>query len=100
MIEGNDFLAARGGALRALRREMQMVFQDPFASLDPRMRVGAIVGEPLEIHEPGLDRAARRARVIEVLQCADPASGEMPRSRATRTNFPADSASASASRAL
>jgi oligopeptide transport system ATP-binding protein len=69
LIEGRDFLAARGGGLRALRREMQMVFQDPFASLDPRMRVGAIVGEPLEIHEPDLDRAARRARVVEVL-CA------------------------------
>src|ERR1035441_972093 len=49
LIEGRDFLAARGAQLRALRREMQMVFQDPFASLDPRMRVGAIVGEPLEI---------------------------------------------------
>jgi len=69
LIEGRNFLAVRGGVLRALRREMQMVFQDPFTSLDPRMRVGAIVGEPLEIHEPGLDRAARRARVIEVL-CA------------------------------
>src|SRR5277367_772314 len=68
LVEGRDFLAARGASLRALRREMQMVFQDPFASLDPRMRVGAIVGEPLEIHEPGLDRAARRARVIEVLR--------------------------------
>src|SRR5882672_6867636 len=54
LIEGRDFLAARGAELRALRREMQMVFQDPFASLDPRMRVGSIVGEPLEIHEPGL----------------------------------------------
>ena len=42
-VEGRDFLAARGASLRALRREMQMVFQDPFASLDPRMRVGAIV---------------------------------------------------------
>jgi oligopeptide transport system ATP-binding protein len=69
LIEGRDFLTARGGGLRALRREMQMVFQDPFASLDPRMRVGAIVGEPLEIHEPDLHRAARRARVVEVL-CA------------------------------
>src|SRR5258708_3336913 len=67
LVEGRDFLAARGPALRALRREMQMVFQDPFASLDPRMRVGTIVGEPLEIHEPRLDRAARRARVVEVL---------------------------------
>jgi ABC-type glutathione transport system ATPase component len=68
LIEGRDFLAARGAALRALRREMQMVFQDPFASLDPRMRVGEIVGEPLEIHERGLSRAAGRARVAEVLR--------------------------------
>jgi ABC-type microcin C transport system duplicated ATPase subunit YejF len=67
-VEGRDFLAARGAELRALRREMQMVFQDPFASLDPRMRVGSIVGEPLEIHEPRLPRAERRARVVEVLR--------------------------------
>jgi oligopeptide transport system ATP-binding protein len=67
-VEGRDFLAARGGALRGLRREMQMVFQDPFASLDPRMRVGTIVGEPLEIHEPRLARAERRDRVTEVLR--------------------------------
>jgi ABC-type microcin C transport system duplicated ATPase subunit YejF len=68
LIEGHDFLAARGSALCALRREMQMVFQDPFGSLDPRMRVGAIVGEPLEIHEPQLSRAARRERVVEILR--------------------------------
>jgi ABC-type microcin C transport system duplicated ATPase subunit YejF len=67
IVEGRDFLAARGAELRALRREMQMVFQDPFASLDPRMRVGSIVAEPLEIHEPRLSRAERRARVVEVL---------------------------------
>ncbi len=67
-VEGRDFLAARGANLRALRREMQMVFQDPFASLDPRMRVGTIVGEPLEIHEPRLARAGRRERVAEVLR--------------------------------
>ena len=70
LIDGRDFLAARGAELRALRREMQMVFQDPFASLDPRMRVGAIVGEPLEIHEPQLARAERRARVVEILRAA------------------------------
>jgi oligopeptide transport system ATP-binding protein len=68
LVEGRDFLAARGAELRALRREMQMVFQDPFASLDPRMRVGSIVGEPLEIHEPRLRRSERRARVIEILR--------------------------------
>ena len=69
LVNGRDFLAARGAELRALRREMQMVFQDPFASLDPRMRVGTIVAEPLEIHEPQLSRAERRARVVEIL-CA------------------------------
>jgi oligopeptide transport system ATP-binding protein len=68
LVEGRNFLAARGAELRALRREMQMVFQDPFASLDPRMRVGSIVGEPLEIHEPQLSRAGRRSRVVEVLR--------------------------------
>jgi ABC-type glutathione transport system ATPase component len=70
LIEGRDFLAARGAELRTLRREMQMIFQDPFASLDPRMRVGTIVGEPLEIHEPQLSRAERRARVVEILRAA------------------------------
>ena len=69
LVDGRDFLSARGAELRALRRGMQMVFQDPFASLDPRMRVGAIVAEPLEIHEPRLSRGERRARVVEIL-CA------------------------------
>jgi ABC-type glutathione transport system ATPase component len=69
-VEGRDFLPARGAGLRSLRREMQMVFQDPFASLDPRMRVSAIVAEPLEIHEPQLSRAERRARVVEILRAA------------------------------
>jgi oligopeptide transport system ATP-binding protein len=67
LVDGRDFLAARGAALRALRREMQMVFQDPFASLNPRMQVGSIIGEPLEIHESQLSRAARADRVMEVL---------------------------------
>jgi len=70
LVEGRDFLAARGAELRALRREMQMVFQDPFGSLDPRMRVGMIVGEPLEIHEPQLSRTDRRTRVVEILRAA------------------------------
>ena len=68
LIEGRNFLAARGSELRALRREMQMVFQDPFASLDPRMRVGGIVSEPLDVHEPQLSRASRLARVVETLR--------------------------------
>ncbi len=65
---GRDLLAARGNDLRELRRQMQMVFQDPFASLNPRMRVREIVGEPLAIHGPKLRRAERRKRVMEILE--------------------------------
>jgi oligopeptide transport system ATP-binding protein len=79
LLDGRDFLAAHGAQLRALRREMQMVFQDPFASLDPKMRVGAIVAEPLEIHEPQLDRAERRARVVEMLRAAGLAEDSLAR---------------------
>jgi len=68
LFRGEDWLAARGATLRGLRRRMQMVFQDPVASLNPRMRVGEIIGEPLAIHEPGLSRAKRRERAIEILQ--------------------------------
>ncbi len=64
---GENFLAADGKKLRTLRRGIQMVFQDPAGSLDPRMRVAAIVGEPLAIHEPQLSRAESRARIIEML---------------------------------
>jgi oligopeptide transport system ATP-binding protein len=67
-FRGEDWLAASGATLRALRRRMQMVFQDPVASLNPRMRVGEIVGEPLAIHDPGLTRAKRRESAIEILQ--------------------------------
>jgi oligopeptide transport system ATP-binding protein len=67
-FRGEDWLAASGATLRGLRRRMQMVFQDPVASLNPRMRVGEIVGEPLAIHEPGSTRAKRRESAIEILQ--------------------------------
>ena len=67
LFAGKNLLAARGRELRALRREMQMVFQDPFASLDPRQRVGSIVGEPLAIHEPQLSGKDRGSRVRETL---------------------------------
>lgn len=76
---GEDWLGARGAKLRALRRRMQMVFQDPIASLDPRMRVEAIIGEPLEIHEPGLSRAGRRARAAEALAAVGLASEALQR---------------------
>jgi len=66
-FRGRDWLSARGAELRTLRRGMQMVFQDPMASLNPRMRVGTIVAEPLAIHEPKLTSSARRSRAAEIL---------------------------------
>jgi oligopeptide transport system ATP-binding protein len=66
-FEGTDITALSGEALRALRRRMQIVFQDPFASLNPRMTVGAILEEPLIVHGLG-DAASRRARVAELLR--------------------------------
>jgi len=53
--------------LKPLRRDMQIIFQDPLASLDPRMTAGEIVGEPLQVHRPDLDRSARAAAVSEAL---------------------------------
>jgi ABC-type glutathione transport system ATPase component len=67
VVDGQDWLAARGGEFRRLRRTIQMVFQDPMASLNPRHRVGGIVGEPLEIHESSLSGSERRQRVMEML---------------------------------
>ena len=67
-FEGKDLLALRGAELRAERRQMQMVFQDPFASLDPRMRVGEIVGEPLAIHHSELSKTEKQERTAAMLQ--------------------------------
>jgi oligopeptide transport system ATP-binding protein len=53
--------------LKRLRRDLQIVFQDPLASLDPRMTVGAIVAEPLEVHQPRLDAAARQRQALDML---------------------------------
>ena len=64
---GRDWLRARGRELRQLRRQMQMIFQDPYGSLDPRQRVASAVGEPLRIHEPGATRAERRRRMEEAI---------------------------------
>jgi oligopeptide transport system ATP-binding protein len=67
-FEGADLLRLSGEPLRVKRRQMQMIFQDPFASLNPRMRVGAIIAEPLEIHESALPAAERRERVAAMLK--------------------------------
>jgi oligopeptide/dipeptide ABC transporter ATP-binding protein len=66
-FDGVDLRAAAGPALRRLRREMQIIFQDPFGSLDPRSTVGRIVSEPLAVHGVG-DRAARARRAGELLE--------------------------------
>jgi oligopeptide/dipeptide ABC transporter ATP-binding protein len=65
-FEGRDVHALGRAAERDYRRSVQAVFQDPYASLDPRMRVGTIVAEPMVINS-GLDRPARRRRVAELL---------------------------------
>jgi oligopeptide transport system ATP-binding protein len=66
-FEGVDVLGLSGGRLRRMRRDMQMVFQNPYSSLDPRMSVLGIVGEPLQTHT-SLSHAEVRDRVIELLQ--------------------------------
>lgn len=67
LFEGRDLAALSGKQLRAARRHLQMVFQDPFASLNPRMKIGDIVGEGLVIH--GLGNAQqRREKVLRMLE--------------------------------
>jgi peptide/nickel transport system ATP-binding protein len=66
VFEGRDISKLGRRAMRPLRREMQMVFQDPYASLNPRKRVGSIIGTPLKIH--GVERSKRRERVQELLE--------------------------------
>lgn len=64
---GKNILSLPKDQLREVRREMQIIFQDPYASLNPRMRVGDIIGEPLVIHELGT-KSERRERVAELLR--------------------------------
>ncbi|ODS52622.1 MAG: peptide ABC transporter ATP-binding protein [Acidobacteria bacterium SCN 69-37] len=67
LFEGRNIFDLEGGDLRRLRRNLQMVLQDPYTSLNPRMTVGDIVGEPFEIHPEVAPRSSRRARVQELL---------------------------------
>jgi ABC-type oligopeptide transport system ATPase subunit len=66
-FDGHDVLAAGRGEMRRMRRDMQIIFQDPFGSLDPRFRVEDVVSEPLIVHEK-MTPPARRARTIELLR--------------------------------
>jgi oligopeptide/dipeptide ABC transporter ATP-binding protein len=67
IFQGRELSALSAAAMREMRRRMQVIFQDPYASLNPRMRVGEIIGEGLRIHELA-GRRERKARVVELLQ--------------------------------
>lgn len=66
-FDGEDITNLKGEELRLLRRKMQIIFQDPYASLNPRMRIGSAVGHPLEIHNLAKG-AEKRKRVLELLE--------------------------------
>ncbi len=70
---GMDVLAMKGEKMRALRREMQIIFQDPYSSLNPKMTVGEIVGEPLLVHKIGTakDRNRRVSELLELVGLQD-----------------------------
>jgi ABC-type oligopeptide transport system ATPase subunit len=67
-FDGTDVFAASGATLKGLRRQMQIIFQDPAGSLNPRMRISSIVGEPLRVHNMVDNRKDLRKRVEELLE--------------------------------
>jgi len=67
-FNGREILGMTERQFRPLRREMQMIFQDPFGSLNPRMTIGSIVGEALEIHFKSMSASDRRERVAQLLK--------------------------------
>ena len=95
-LDGQDVTRLGKRELRPYRRQMQMIFQDPFSSLNPRMSAGDIVGEPLLVHglACGKDKRDDGRRYLRPGRAAP-----RPDEGVSRTNFPAASASASRSRA-
>ena len=79
LFDGHDVFDASGSELQKLRRDMQIVFQDPAGSLNPRMRIASIVGEPLVVHGMVTDKAELRERVESLLERCG-----MPRAAADR----------------
>ncbi len=67
VFKGQELTRLSGADMRRKRREMAMIFQDPYASLDPRQTVGEILGEPLDIHDLAANRRLRQARIEELL---------------------------------
>ena len=82
LFDGVDLVKANGSELRRLRRDMQIIFQDPFGSLDPRYRVEDVIAEPLILHQKiirgSLSRDARRQRVRELLRAVGMDESAMP----------------------
>jgi oligopeptide/dipeptide ABC transporter ATP-binding protein len=78
-FDGRDITRAPLSDLRAFRRQVQPIFQDPFGSLDPRMTVEQIVAEPLVVHNLSRGRADRRDRVVELLQLVGLNAGQLSR---------------------
>jgi ABC-type oligopeptide transport system ATPase subunit len=78
LFRGENVLQFSSARMRAARRDMQIVFQDPYSSLNPRMRVGDIVEEPLIIHRLGT-RSERRARVAELFELVGLEADHLPR---------------------
>jgi oligopeptide transport system ATP-binding protein len=68
LYDGRDLVALRRNDLLAMRRRIQVIYQDPYSSLNPRMKVGDIVGEPIKVHRLEPDAARRRERVAELLR--------------------------------
>jgi oligopeptide transport system ATP-binding protein len=68
LFEGEDIAQLSGPELRARRRKFQMIFQDPYGSLNPRMTVGQIIGEAIDIHKLAESSTARQKRIIELLE--------------------------------
>ena len=91
---GKDITNADERALKSIRKQMQMIFQDPFASLDPRLTIEQIIGEPLEIHNLG----TKTERIDEIARLLERVGLKPPTGIVSRRNFPAVSSSASASR--
>ena len=71
LFEGKNILPLSEEEFRPFRRRMQMIFQDPYGSLNPRMSIGQIIGEPLEIHFPEMNRNERKDRVAELLDLVE-----------------------------
>ncbi|MFM7532685.1 MAG: ABC transporter ATP-binding protein, partial [Rubrivivax sp.] len=77
--DGREVFRLSGGEMRRLRRELQIVFQDPYASLNPRMTVGSIVGEALVIHGLEPNAQVRRDRIVELLETVGLSADHMRR---------------------